>query len=142
MIRTSHETEWGQMMSIVGGEVAARFRDALAREAKAFAKRRAEAEWPAEAIPAAIALITGSRIASASELCDPAVAAPILAILRRDLRRERTKSRTRQAGYSFSRHLALFKMLKHVEAASGNRDPGVGSLEKERAGSEPAHSEY
>jgi hypothetical protein len=120
-------------------DAAARFRDVLTREARAFAQRRVQAEWPAETIPAAVALITGTRISSATELADPAVAAPILAILRRDLRRERTKSRTRQAGYSFSRHLALFRMLKHVEAASGIIGPVIGDPEKERAGSEPAH---
>ena len=116
-------------MDIVGNDVTARFRDALAREAKAFAAQRAHAAWPPEAIPAAIALITGTRIESAAQLCNPAVATPILAILRRDLRRERTKSRTRHAGYSFSKHLALFRMLKHVEAACG-----ADGRKKERAG--------
>jgi hypothetical protein len=127
-------------MDVPAKDAAARFRDVLTREARAFAVRRAHADWPAETIPAAIALITGTRITSSTELADPAVAAPILAILRRDLRRERTKSRTRQTGYSFSRHLALFRMLKHVEAASGTGSPPVCSSEKERAGSGPAHA--
>jgi hypothetical protein len=140
MIRASHCREKGKKMNVPAQDAAARFRDVLAREARAFAVRRAQAEWPAETIPAAIALITGIRIASAAELADPAVAAPVLAILRRDLRRERTKSRSRQAGYSFSRHLALFRMLRHVETAGGNAAPVAGTAKKERAGSEPAHA--
>jgi hypothetical protein len=123
----------GAQMDIVGNTVTARFGDTLAQEARAFAVQRAQAAWPPEAIPAAIALITGTRIENAAQLSNPAVATPILAILRRDLRRERTKSRTRHAGYSFSRHLALFRMLKHVEAACG-----AGGRKKERAGNLPA----
>ena len=96
---------------------------ALKREAVAFAARQLEMRWPSHAMPAVIALITGHRIEDESDLCDPAKAAPVIARLRRDLIREKLKSRRGHAGYNFGRHVTLHRLLKHVLSIGAQDGP-------------------
>jgi hypothetical protein len=96
---------------------------ALKREAAAFAARQLELRWPPHTVPAAIALITGYRIEDETDLRDPAKAAPVIARLRRDLVREKRKSRRGHGGYNFGRHVTLHQLLKRVLSIGDQGEP-------------------
>ena len=96
---------------------------ALKREAVAFAARQLEPRWPPHAVPAAIALVTGCRIDDEGDLRDPSKAAPVIARLRRDLVREKRKSRNGHGGYNFGRHVTLHQLLKQVLSMGAQGEP-------------------
>lgn len=96
-------------------------------EAKRFVEGRAALPPPGHAVPSMLAMLGRGIKTGAAELCEPAIAGPLIARLRKALRQERTKGRAGHAGYDFNRHVALHQMLKHLgavcPAANGLPDP-------------------
>ena len=87
---------------------------ALKQEARRFVAARASREPPAHSLPSMLGLLGCGPVEPGADLADPAVSRPLAAKLRNALRKERSRSRHRHAGYDFSRHLALHEMLGHL----------------------------